>query len=174
MVPSQRQGQALRPANDESQCPESARRTFENDRGLFHGFWPSQTRAKVVHTDTIDSHPQVVPSSGVRNAGHQPAWLHGVYPALLGSHSKSGTIPYARLMLRLLLRAQFRQCPPRGGQLLALCLRLGQFLAHRDSLLETLRPGERPAALLFVEGHLGIPLLSWTARCRGTLHREPL
>jgi hypothetical protein len=41
------------------------------------------------------------------------------------------------------------------------------FLAGRDSLLETLRPRERPAELLLVECHLGLPLLSWTALSRG-------
>jgi hypothetical protein len=38
MVPRQRQGRALRPAKDESPCPESARRTLENDRGPLHRF----------------------------------------------------------------------------------------------------------------------------------------
>jgi hypothetical protein len=57
MVPSQGQGRALRPANDDSQCPQSARRTFENDRGLFHGFSPSQTRAKLcTPTQLIHNH----------------------------------------------------------------------------------------------------------------------
>jgi hypothetical protein len=81
--------------------------------------------------------------------------------------------PRAPLPLGSLFPAHLRQSPPHGGQLLALRVRLGQFLAGCDSLIETLRPGKRPAALLLVECHLGLPLLSWTARYRGRLHRKP-
>jgi hypothetical protein len=39
---------------------------------------------------------------------------------------------------------------------------------------ETLRPGERPAELLLVECHLGLPLLSWTARIAARSTGRPM
>src|ERR1700722_3321670 len=65
--------------------------------------------------------------------------------------------------LGALFPADLRQSPPHRGQLAALRLRLGQFLAGSDSLLETLRLGERPTELFLVECHLGLPLPSWTS-----------
>jgi hypothetical protein len=68
-----------------------------------------------------------------------------------------------RLRPGTLFPADLCQSPPHGGQLLAVGLRLGQFLAGSDSLLKALRSGERPPAFLLVKSHLRLPFLSWTA-----------